>query len=111
MNRETSPRRGAERHAGTLFLVATPIGNLEDITKRAVRVLGEVDLIAAEDTRHTRRMLDHFGLEVKNLAAFCKKLEANGVKFVVPYTKQPSGIASAFLTDPWGTYIELTEGL
>jgi extradiol dioxygenase family protein len=57
------------------------------------------------------RMLDHIGLEIKNLAAFCKKLEANGVKFDVPYTKQPAGIASAFLTDPWGTYIELTEGL
>jgi extradiol dioxygenase family protein len=57
------------------------------------------------------RMLDHIGLEVKNLEAFCKKLEASGVKFNVPYKKQPSGIASAFLTDPWGTYIELTEGL
>ena len=57
------------------------------------------------------RMLDHIGFEIKNLAAFCKKLEANGVKFDIPYAKQSSGIASAFLTDPWGTYIELTEGL
>jgi extradiol dioxygenase family protein len=57
------------------------------------------------------RMLDHIGLEVKNLAALCKKLETNGVKFDIPYTKQSSGIGSAFLTDPWGTYIELTEGL
>lgn len=57
------------------------------------------------------RMLDHIGFEVRNLAAFCKKLEANGVKFDIPYAKQSSGIASAFLTDPWGTYIELTEGL
>jgi extradiol dioxygenase family protein len=56
-------------------------------------------------------MLDHIGFEVRNLAAFCKKLEANGVKFDIPYAKQSSGIASAFLTDPWGTYIELTEGL
>ena len=57
------------------------------------------------------RMLDHIGFEIKNLAAFCKRLEANGVKFEIPYSKQPSGIATAFLTDPWGTYIELTEGL
>ena len=56
--------------------------------------------------------MDHIGFEVKNLQAFCKKLEAQGIKFDRPYTPRPDlGIALAFLTDPWGTYIELTEPL
>jgi len=55
---------------GTLFLVATPIGNLEDITHRAVRVLSEVPVVAAEDTRHTRRLLDHLGISVPVLSLF-----------------------------------------
>ncbi len=58
------------------------------------------------------RALDHIGFEVRDLEAFTKKLEAAGIKFAIPYRKLPAlGIAIAFLTDPWGTYIELTEGL
>jgi catechol 2,3-dioxygenase-like lactoylglutathione lyase family enzyme len=58
------------------------------------------------------RALDHIGFEVTNLAEFCRALEAKGIKFDVPFRTVPQlGISIAFLTDPWGTYIELTEGL
>lgn len=61
---------------GTLFVVATPIGNLEDITLRAVRVLGEVDFVASEDTRHTRKLLSHLSLS-KPLISYYKDKETS----------------------------------
>jgi len=62
--------------AGVLYVVATPIGNLEDVTQRALRVLSEVSLIAAEDTRRTRQLLAHYGISGK-LAAFHDHNEAD----------------------------------
>src|SRR5689334_21272034 len=57
-----------EAMPGTLNLVAMPIGNLADITNRALQVLRDVDLIACEDTRHTRKLLQHYGIDTKTVS-------------------------------------------
>lgn len=62
--------------SGTLYVVATPIGNLEDITIRAVRILKEVALVASEDTRHTRKLLTHLGIST-TLLSYYKGKEAS----------------------------------
>ena len=62
---------------GKLYIVGTPIGNLEDITLRALRILNEVDVIAAEDTRHTVKLLNHFELK-KHLLAYHQHNEQSG---------------------------------
>lgn len=68
-------RRSPDVEPATLYVVATPIGNLDDITLRALRVLRAVDLIAAEDTRHTRQLLEHHGIRAR-LVAYHDHVEA-----------------------------------
>jgi 16S rRNA (cytidine1402-2'-O)-methyltransferase len=81
---------------GTLFVVATPIGNLEDITYRAVRVLKEVDLIACEDTRHTAKLLQHYGID-KPTVSYHEHNEAARAEELV--AKLQEGLSVAQVSD------------
>jgi len=67
--------------SGTLYIVATPIGNLEDVTARALRILDEVDLIACEDTRHTRKLLTKFEIHTPTTSFFAgnERAKAEGI--------------------------------
>ena len=67
---------------GNLYIVATPIGNLEDITPRAIRILGEVDMIAAEDTRHSRGLLSHFNIKTPTFSCHKFNEEKRGDFFI-----------------------------
>lgn len=77
---------------GTLYVVATPIGNLEDITFRAVRVLQEADLIACEDTRHTAKLLHHYGIE-KTTVSYHEHNEASRAEELVAKLAQGLNVA------------------
>ena len=78
--------------AGTLFLVGTPIGNLEDITERARRVLAEVDLVAAEDTRRTGRLLAHLGVK-RPLVSFYEGNERERIPVLVARLRAGENVA------------------
>ena len=67
---------------GTLYLVATPIGNLEDMSPRAVRILKEVVLIAAEDTRHTGKLLKHFEIQTP-ITSYFEHNKTNKLDFIL----------------------------
>ncbi|MCS7190567.1 MAG: 16S rRNA (cytidine(1402)-2'-O)-methyltransferase [Fimbriimonadales bacterium] len=82
--------------AGTLYVVATPIGNLQDITLRALETLRSVDLIAAEDTRHTKKLLQHYGIQTP-LISFHQHSGAGRVEQII--RRLQAGESVALVTD------------
>ena len=78
---------------GTLWLVGTPIGNLGDVTERAVRTLDAVDLIACEDTRRTRRLLAHLGVSARRLVTFNEGNERRQVPFLLDHLRAGRDVA------------------
>ena len=91
-----NPDNTNETTAGTLYLCATPIGNLGDITERVLRTLEEVDLIAAEDTRNTLRLLNHFGIK-KPLTSYHEYNKVTKAEELI--TKLRNGQNIAVVTD------------
>jgi len=81
---------------GTLYIVATPIGNLEDITFRAIRILKEVALIAAEDTRHTQKLLNHFEIQTP-LTSFFEQNEMRKMNSIL--ARLATGDSVALVSD------------
>ncbi len=80
------------RAHGRLYIVPTPIGNLEDITLRGIRILKEVDLIAAEDTRHTKNLLNHFGITTP-LISYYREKEAERSEEILQRLQEGQDIA------------------
>ena len=82
--------------AGVLYIVATPIGNLDDISTRAASILRQVDVIAAEDTRHSGRLLEHLGIKTPMLAYHDHVEAARGAELI---ERLRAGAAIALISD------------
>ena len=85
-----------ETKSGILYLCATPIGNLEDITLRTLRILKEADLIAAEDTRHSLKLLNHFGIKTP-MTSYHEHNKIEKARYLVEQLKR--GLSVALITD------------
>ncbi len=97
--------------AGILYVVATPIGNLEDMTYRAVRILDEVDLIACEDTRQTRKLLSHFNISTP-LISYYKDKEKSRTEKLIRQLESSKSVAlvsdagTPAVSDPGGVLVQ-----
>ena len=95
----------------TLYIVATPIGNLEDITKRALRILTEVDLILCEDTRQTQKLLSHYEIKTPALS-YHQHSKLNKVEYILDFLRQGKNLAlvsdagTPGISDPGNKLIE-----
>lgn len=100
-----------EAMAGTLYLVATPIGNLKDISFRAVETLRSVDLIACEDTRHSLKLLNHFGIK-KNLVSYHEHNERERTEELLERLRKGESVAvisdagTPGINDPGFVFVE-----
>ncbi|MFA6098206.1 MAG: 16S rRNA (cytidine(1402)-2'-O)-methyltransferase [Patescibacteria group bacterium] len=96
---------------GTLYVVATPIGNLEDITLRALRALKEADFIICEDTRHTLQMLNHFEIK-KTLISYHQHSQIQKIDYIISLLKNGKNLAmvsdagTPALSDPGGVLVQ-----
>lgn len=81
---------------GNLYIISTPIGNLEDITLRALRILKEVDFIAAEDTRHSAKLLNHYGISKPLISYWSEKEKVRSDEII---EKLKSGMSVALISD------------
>ena len=95
----------------TLYIVATPIGNLKDITFRAIEILKQVDLIACEDTRVTKRLLDHYQITTQTIS-YHQHSRVGRIDFLVSKLKEGKNIAlvsdagTPGISDPGGLLVE-----
>lgn len=95
----------------TLFVVATPIGNLEDMTLRALRVLQEVDFILCEDTRHTLQLLNHFDIK-KSLISYHQHSQIQKIDYIISLLKEGKNLAlvsdagTPAISDPGGVLVQ-----